>query len=71
MNIPRQPNFNIAKDTRAIPSSVYDNLSDEDLDRLITDSHRLKTGRSLHLPPATVPTPKKIVDLDQYFTRPE
>ena len=63
MNIPRQPNFNIAQDTNAIPASEFDNLSDEDLAKLIAESHKLKTGRSLSLPSTPPPQPKKVVDL--------
>ena len=70
MNTPRQPNFNVAKDTAAIPGTDFDNMSDEELEQLIAASHKLKTGKPLNLPKTPPPTPKRVVDLDQYFRSP-
>lgn len=46
--------------------SEYDNLSNEDLRKLINDAARLK-GRAGNLQPQVRPVAKKVVDLDQYL----
>ena len=63
-NAPWQPNFQIKADTAGLPSTEYDNLSEEDLVKAINDAYKLKTGRTGSLQPAVAPPPKNHVDLD-------
>jgi hypothetical protein len=65
-----QPNFHIAAGGN-IPVTDYDNLSQADLDKLINDAHRLKTGRAGRLVAAPPPAPKGYVDLDAILGKPE
>jgi hypothetical protein len=60
----KQPNFNVAADQAAIPGSGYDNLSDADLQKLINETHRIKTGHSGSIGPVTQPKPQRHVDID-------
>ncbi len=58
-----QPNF----DTLGQQGPTqYDNLSDEDLRKLINDAARTK-GLQGNIQPQHRPAPKKVVDLDQYL----
>lgn len=67
----RQPNFSLGNDTAGLPSTDFDNMSEEELQRLINAAHQLKTGRQGKIHTTPPPAPKRIVDLDQYFKRPE
>ena len=66
MSHPQQPNF--TTNQNAIPSTDYDNMSSEDLAKLINAAHKIRTGHSGNVS-STHPTPqaKKYVDLDQYL----
>lgn len=65
----KQPNFNVAADQAAIPGSGYDNLSDEDLQRLINETHRVKTGHSGRVAPVARPQPGRYLDVDEMMKR--
>ena len=65
----RQPNFTTTQN--AIPATDFDNMPADELQRLINEAHRLKTGRSGRVHTTPPPAPKRVVDLDQYFKRPE
>ena len=67
MNQPYQPNF-VSLDG-ALPGSDFDNMSSEDLDRLINAAHQSKTGRSGRLAPSAPPPPTRVVDLDARIAR--
>lgn len=62
-----QPRSFTVGDVQAIPGSEYDNLTDVQLAQLISDSHKLKTGRALHLPSTPPPQPKRVVDIDRFL----
>ena len=57
-----QPNFhtNIGN---AVPGTDYDNLSPEELAKLINEAHKLKTGHSGRLAPSPPPPAKRHADL--------
>ena len=61
-SIPSQPNF-YTNLQGGVPGTDYDNLSPEELDKLINTAHKLKTGRSGSLTPAPLPPPKRHADL--------
>lgn len=62
MNIPYQPNFQNLQG--AAEGTDFDNMSDEDLQRLINDSHKAKTGRSGNIRPVPSPPPSGYRNLD-------
>jgi hypothetical protein len=63
MQNPFQPGFqNIIG---AAPGTDFDNMSEEELTRLINQAHRVKTGRDGRVAPAAPPKPTRIVDLDR------
>jgi len=64
-----QPNF--ANIEGAAPGSNFDNLSEDELLKLINQAHQVKTGRSGRLYSVPPPPPKRVVNLDQYFRGPE
>ena len=59
-NTPRQPN-NFSVNGNAVAATDFDNMSTEDLDKLIN-----ATGKVQVFAPK-LPTPKKEVNLDQYL----
>ena len=68
MSHPQQPNFNVGPDTAAIKTTDYDNMSSEDLAKLINAAHKIRTGHSGNVSSThPTPQPKKYVDLDQYL----
>jgi hypothetical protein len=61
--IPQQPNFNVG--VNRVPGTEYDNLSSEELAKLINAAHKAKTGRQGNVSPNLNIIPaKKFVDLD-------
>jgi hypothetical protein len=58
-----QPNFSVK--SNAIQATEYDNMSEEDLLRLINQAHQVKTGRMGRVSAAPPPPSKGYVDLDQ------
>lgn len=67
---PVQPNFTVKQDTAAIPGTEYDNLSPEDLAKLINAAHKEKTGRSGQVAPRIyTPPPSNYIDYDAKFGR--
>ena len=63
MNNPSQPNFQNL--SGAAPATDFDNMSEEDLTKLINAAHRAKTGRQGRVAPAAPPKAVRVVDLDQ------
>ena len=61
--MPNQPNFTVK--SNAIPGTDYDNLSNEDLQKLINAAHKAKTGREGHVRPVVPPPQKQHVDIDR------
>jgi hypothetical protein len=61
--MPQQPNFTVK--SNAIQASEYDNLSNEDLQKLINAAHKAKTGREGHVRPVVAPPQKQHVDIDR------
>jgi hypothetical protein len=57
-----QPNFHT--NDAAVAGTDYDNLPPDELDKLINEAHRLKTGRAGRIAPAPPPPAKGYVDLD-------
>jgi hypothetical protein len=57
-----QPNF--STNLNAIPSTEYDKLSPEDLDKLINAAHQVRTGRTGRVSSAPPVAPKRVVDLE-------
>ena len=57
-----QPNF--STNLNAIPATDFDNMSQEDLDKLINASHQVKTGRTGRVSSAPPVIPKRVVDLE-------
>ena len=62
-SIPSQPTF-YTNLPGGVPGTEYDNLSPEELDKLINAAHKLKTGRAGNLSPTPPLPPKRHVDLD-------
>jgi hypothetical protein len=62
MQNPFQPNFQTLSGAAA--ASDYDNMSEEELTKLINAAHRVKTGRFGRMAPAVAPKAERIVDLD-------
>ena len=58
------PSFHVGGDTAAIAGSEYDNLSEEDLVKLIRQSHKLKTGREGSIQPSRPVMSKPVVNLE-------
>ena len=52
-------------DQNSVPATDFDNMSEEDLTRLINAAHRAKTGRQGRVAPARPPKAERIVDLDK------
>ena len=61
---PWQPDFQIRSDTAGIPSTEYDNLSTEDIMKLVNAAQKIKTGKQGNLHYTPPPPPKKEVDID-------
>jgi hypothetical protein len=59
-----QPNFQLGAQAAGVISTDYDNMSQEDLDKLINDTIRVKTGRPGRYNTAPLPPSKRYVDLD-------
>lgn len=62
MNTPFQPNFQNIQG-RA-PGTEFDNLSEDELLKLINAAHKVKTGRSGSLYQTAPPQQSRVVDLD-------
>lgn len=59
----KQPNFEVGNN-QALPSTDFDNLSGEELQRLINSAHKLKTGRSGAIRSTPPPVEKRVVNLE-------
>jgi len=66
--VPRQPNFYVqGKDNMGgIPTTDFDNMSDEDLRKLMNGVNAL-SGKAARVPPPKLPPVKQEFDLDAYF----
>jgi len=62
----QQPNFTVGNQ-QAIPGSEYDNLTPQQLQQLINQAHKLRTGREGRIHSTTPPPEKKHVDLTSIF----
>ncbi len=62
-----QPNF--ANLEGAAPGSEYDNLSNEELQRLINQAYKAKTGKQGQIRSAPTPVEKRHVDIDAIIRR--
>lgn len=62
MNIPYQPNFQNLQGAAA--GTDFDNMSDDELRKLINASHKAKTGRSGNIQQIAPPPPTGYRNLD-------
>jgi hypothetical protein len=63
MNNPFQPQFQNINGAAA--GTDYDNMSEEELTKLINAAHKAKTGRDGRVAPAPAPKAVRVVDLDK------
>ena len=63
MQNPFQPQFQTI--SGASPATDYDNMSEDELTKLINAAHKAKTGRDGRVAPAQAPKAVRVVDLDK------
>jgi hypothetical protein len=51
----------------AIASTDYDNLSPAELQRLINEAHRIRTGRTGNVHSSAPPPQKQVVNLERFL----